>query len=67
MSFLLCRSTLMVAVLLLLAHAHLASAWQLETFELQSNRTPSFQEMLIDEGGTPWVLGGGLVQYFDGQ
>lgn len=67
MSFQLRRSTLMVALLFLLAPAQLASAEHLETFELQATRSPSFQEMLIDETGTPWVLAGGLVQYFDGK
>lgn len=50
-----------------LAWGNVAVAWQVDQIPLHDSATSGFHAMALDESGMPWVLAGGLVQYFDGK
>ncbi|PQO46703.1 hypothetical protein [Blastopirellula marina] len=41
--------------------------WQLEKFPLPESSAARFQDLVIDETGSPWVLANNRVYYFDGE
>ncbi|PQO44921.1 hypothetical protein, partial [Blastopirellula marina] len=61
------RIAFTLGLFLSLTWAGAASAWQVDTFPLESHGRSGFWGLAMDKSGMPWVLANGLVQYFDGR